>query len=372
MDQGEHMEYSLRWNDYENNICCVLESMLKRGFLVDVTLSTQGRSHQCHKTVLSACSPYFEQLFTATDHSHPIIILKDCDPEEIQALITFMYTGRVTVSRSKLASFLKTAESLQIRGLINPEQSQPSAETSPALYNNVDDSCIPLRKRKRKFSTNMDHIHHQPFQNDIDKNCSPEEPTEPTDLSLPKGNNEVFFQPVIQAVSYSAVDPTNSNHSSKIYLKPKEALISPPPSEMSEVSSERSSHEQIPFPPLLMDDRTDSRLYEYNVHVMQETMPNMEERRNEPGTSFTCQSDNEDIDPIILESEAGASMVRSGICNVCGCFRSDLRQHMDSHSGQSFKCHICGRAYPRRKTLNQHIKRSHPGPIAESNSISQQ
>ena len=124
MDQGEHMEYSLRWNDYENNICCVLESMLKRGFLVDVTLSTQGRSHQCHKTVLSACSPYFEQLFTATDHSHPIIILKDCDPEEIQALITvtfsyglilygnyelimlfliqFMYTGRVTVSRSKL------------------------------------------------------------------------------------------------------------------------------------------------------------------------------------------------------------------------------------------------------------------------------
>lgn len=30
-------------------------------------------------------------------------------------------------------------------------------------------------------------------------------------------------------------------------------------------------------------------------------------------------------------------MVRSGICNVCGCFRSDLRQHMESHSGQSFQ-----------------------------------
>lgn len=112
-----------------------------------------------------------------------------------------------------------------------------------------------------------------------------------------------------------------------------------------------------------MENRTDSRLYEYNVHVMQETMPSMEERGNELGTSFAGQSDNEDIDPIILESEgeltnsfkrhnrkrkiflmfysiviAGASMVRSGICNVCGCFRSDLRQHMDSHSGQSFKC----------------------------------
>lgn len=30
-------------------------------------------------------------------------------------------------------------------------------------------------------------------------------------------------------------------------------------------------------------------------------------------------------------------MVRSGICTVCGCFRSDLRQHMESHSGQSFQ-----------------------------------
>lgn len=62
-------------------------------------------------------------------------------------------------------------------------------------------------------------------------------------------------------------------------------------------------------------------------------------------------------------------MVRSGICSVCGCFRSDLRQHMDSHSGQSFQCHICGRAYPRRKTLNQHIKRSHPSLIPDTNGV---
>lgn len=72
--------------------------------------------------------------------------------------------------------------------MINPEQSQPQAETSTALFNNVDDSCIPLRKRKRKFSTNMDHVH-EPFQNDIVKNSSPEEPT---DLSLPKANGNTF------------------------------------------------------------------------------------------------------------------------------------------------------------------------------------
>ena len=89
MNNNEHREYySLQWTNYENNMCLVLESMLKRGFLVDVTLSSLGKSVKAHKAVLSACSPYFEELFTATDHSHPIIILKDVHPDELQALIS--------------------------------------------------------------------------------------------------------------------------------------------------------------------------------------------------------------------------------------------------------------------------------------------
>lgn len=51
-----------------------------------------------------------------------------------------------------------------------------------------------------------------------------------------------------------------------------------------------------------MDDSTDSRRYEYNMHVMQESMP-IEERGNDPGASYMGQSDNEDMDPMILESE---------------------------------------------------------------------
>ena len=30
------------------------------------------------------------------------------------------------------------------------------------------------------------------------------------------------------------------------------------------------------------------------------------------------------------------------------------------------QCHLCGRAYPRRKTLNQHIKRSHQSVYSQS------
>ena len=83
----EEQEFSLRWNNHENNLCLVLESMLKRGALVDVTLSCEGKSLRVHRAILSACSPYFEELFVETVHSHPIVILKDVKAEELQALI---------------------------------------------------------------------------------------------------------------------------------------------------------------------------------------------------------------------------------------------------------------------------------------------
>lgn len=61
--------------------------MLKRGTLVDVTLSCEGKSFRVHRAILSACSPYFEDLFVETNHSHPIVILRDVKAEELQALI---------------------------------------------------------------------------------------------------------------------------------------------------------------------------------------------------------------------------------------------------------------------------------------------
>lgn len=145
----------------------------------------------------------------------------------------YIYTGQVTVSQSKLPSFLKTAQSLKIRGLASAEQYQEEFVMN-------SDSHIPPRKRRRNFSADVS----QPSFSANSKDC-PRSSEGPTDLSLPKmDESEVIFQPVIQAVSYSTVDPTNANHSNKIYLKPKEALISPPTSDTSE-GSEKSLHEQV-------------------------------------------------------------------------------------------------------------------------------
>jgi len=142
-----------------------------------------------------------------------------------------MYTGQVTVSQSKLAGFLKTAQSLKVRGLANAQQYQEDLVTNP-------ESHIPPRKRRRNYSADVS----QPSFTVDSKDQGHSFEETPTDLSLPKFEPEVSFQPVIQAVSYSAIDPSNAKH--KIYLKPKEALISPPSSELSE-ASDKSIHEQV-------------------------------------------------------------------------------------------------------------------------------
>lgn len=53
----------------------------------------------------------------------PILILKDIKYQELQAMMNYMYRGEVNITQETLGSFLKAAESLQIRGLTDSNSS---------------------------------------------------------------------------------------------------------------------------------------------------------------------------------------------------------------------------------------------------------
>jgi len=84
---------------------------------VDVTLGVEGRRLSAHKMLLSACSPYFRELLKGNPCQHPIIVLRDIKYDDLHSLLQFMYNGEVNVAQDQLNSFLKSAESLKIRGL---------------------------------------------------------------------------------------------------------------------------------------------------------------------------------------------------------------------------------------------------------------
>lgn len=48
---------------------------------------------------------------------HPIVILKDVTYQDLSAILRFMYQGEVNIKQEDISSFLKVAETLQIKGL---------------------------------------------------------------------------------------------------------------------------------------------------------------------------------------------------------------------------------------------------------------
>lgn len=82
--------------------------------------------------VLSACSPYFQAIFTNHPEKHPIVILKDVPYADMKSLLDFMYRGEVSVDQERLTAFLRVAESLRIKGLteVNDDKSSPPSSNN--------------------------------------------------------------------------------------------------------------------------------------------------------------------------------------------------------------------------------------------------
>ncbi|XP_052891802.1 protein tramtrack, alpha isoform isoform X2 [Anopheles moucheti] len=122
--------FCLRWNNHQTNLLAVFDQLLHDETFIDVTLAVEGQHLKAHKMVLSACSPYFQQLFVSHPEKHPIVILRDVPFKDMKCLLDFMYRGEVSVDQDRLAAFLRVAESLRIKGLTEVNDDKPIAPTS--------------------------------------------------------------------------------------------------------------------------------------------------------------------------------------------------------------------------------------------------
>uniref|UniRef100_A0A182W5Y0 BTB domain-containing protein n=1 Tax=Anopheles minimus TaxID=112268 RepID=A0A182W5Y0_9DIPT len=141
-------QFSLRWNNYTSYIAGAFDSLRYEEDLVDVTLWCEGRKIRAHKILLSACSPYFKDVFKENPCQHPVIIFKNVRFTDLMSLVEFMYQGEVSVPQEQLPSFLHTAEILAIRGLTDntSDSRQPASSTTSAIAQQLIQSQAVLDK----------------------------------------------------------------------------------------------------------------------------------------------------------------------------------------------------------------------------------
>ncbi|EEB15341.1 hypothetical protein Phum_PHUM362040 [Pediculus humanus corporis] len=161
--QVSAQQYCLRWKYHHSNLQVMFIQLLQRESFCDVTLACEGKMLRAHKVVLSACSTYFDKIFSEHEEKDPVVILKDVKFVDIKALVEFMYKGEINVENSHLTSLLKTAEELKIKGLADV-----SGKTIPKDDDDDDDaeendsitfgsSSLALQSRDDERSNDVKH-----------------------------------------------------------------------------------------------------------------------------------------------------------------------------------------------------------------------
>ena len=205
---------------------------------VDVTLACGGKLYSSHKFVLSTCSEYFKEIFSKNPCNHPVVFLKDVSGKDLEALLDFMYKGEVNVPQTDLGSLIKTAESLQVKGLAVPDETQqyirrnertsfrdthtprpppqpePSSSPPPKRKRNRDlDSYTPvgaLNVMYSNISPQHHNLHHNPHHT---QHPHHQEPNSPYDLSQKSSSSSISQSDNINNERTHSISPDHPLHS---------------------------------------------------------------------------------------------------------------------------------------------------------------
>ncbi|XP_047741758.1 longitudinals lacking protein, isoforms H/M/V isoform X16 [Hyalella azteca] len=141
---------SLKWNNHRSTFIHVLGILRDKQLYTDATLACDGKFYSVHKLVLSTCSDYFSAMLDRTNCKSPVIVLKDIKCEDLEALLDYMYLGEVNVRQSDLATLIKAAECLRVKGLAVPDDEPPASKKRETQTRRNDPSSSPPAKRKRR------------------------------------------------------------------------------------------------------------------------------------------------------------------------------------------------------------------------------
>ncbi|XP_050536157.1 longitudinals lacking protein, isoforms N/O/W/X/Y-like isoform X33 [Daktulosphaira vitifoliae] len=395
---GDNQHFCLRWNNHQSTLISVFDTLLESGTLVDCTLAAEGQYLKAHKVVLSACSPYLELLLSQHYEKHPIVILKDVKFQELKSMMDYMYRGEVNISQDQLSTFLKAAESLQIKGLTdgggNEDNSTPSSAPAKAPVSNPvrkpvqqsvtrgpsastqgltierrpesphirsrDDSASPTprkrRRNQRRPSTSDDPDSHVDTSNSCD--VPPLQSGALSGVGVPNIPATITKGAPLDDGDHETDNSRVNNHDTSAAegvagpkIEPTSELIEPKTEYMEEMNNEDSIED------LTLDDDDDME----NSMDMSRAGPS-HDNSNQSFGQWPMAGNQTDEVFMSAQEAVGAHRDTQGLTTVFSCRRcckiykskGALKTHMTYECGvdPKFRCSLCLKAFKQRGRLD--------------------
>ena len=120
----------LQWNDFQANANSAFGKLRSDNEFSDVTLACDGQQFEAHSVILISASPFFHNLLKQNKHTHPLIYMRGIKPEDLHAILDFLYCGEANIFQENLDSFLALAEELKLKGLMGQPDGQQDEVTN--------------------------------------------------------------------------------------------------------------------------------------------------------------------------------------------------------------------------------------------------
>merc|ERR1712129_31331 len=151
-------KFSLRWNDFQQNITTAFGTLKDEPDFSDVTLACEdGQQLEAHRIILAASSPFYQNLLKRNKHPHPLIYTRGVKSADLVALIDFIYCGEVQVLKENLENFMAMAEELKIKGLWREEKEEPiETRTNQNIHRERSEETNSETKTETKIDINIE------------------------------------------------------------------------------------------------------------------------------------------------------------------------------------------------------------------------
>jgi len=330
-------KFCLRWNDFESNISSTFRELRDDKDFFDVTLACDDEQIQAHKVILSACSPFFRNIFRRNPHQHPLLYLKGVKYTDLQSVLNFMYHGEVNVTQEELNSFLAVAEDLRVKGLTqNKSVGVPSSKR--------ENSHPSSESIKTKF--------HPPTE----REAAPI-PKRPRPPPLPIQSSQLADRHVVEDDDIQEVVPVKS--------EPRDAPLSVPPTPVPIYAPQPAQMTHA-----LAAAGDDSLAYqetyeEYDQYVGEEDLQaydgSMVGGLGGDGNKAWSQCPDgvdQQIESLIQNQADGGFLCVA--CGYCNTLKYNMKKHIETHiETPGYLCNYCKKQFKTKNSLNTHTSLHH-------------